>query len=265
MYLRPHGSSLPPSESQPLLDAEVVLGEGQDEVQFAAAVAHQLGEEEVSAAAGTAIPDVGLQLVQLDADGLADGVLQGRVGGEADGVARSVQPAAGEDDHGAAVEQAQQVLADGQVVADQAQLTMHGGDVAVAASRAGQADRLGIIRAGGVRIPQQQGRLGESGQLPVIGLAAGLVDFGAHGVANLGGERARLFGVTGEEGEGGGVDAGKRIGSEFVGLAVEVEAFAVAGGASGGVRQAAGLILADAAGEAEGVAAKAGRQVGMME
>src|SRR5204863_6200252 len=50
--------------------------------------------------------------------------------------------------------------------------------------------------------------------------------------------------------------------AQVVGLAVEVEGLAQPGAAVGG---AAGDVLADAAGEAEGIAAEGGRQVGAFE
>ncbi len=235
-------------------------------MQLAAAVAHQLREQQVAAARGTAIADGAVQGVQLLADGVADGRLQGRVGGEAERGAGPVDGVAGEDDDGTDVEQAQQVVAEGQPAAEQAELTAHRGHVAFGVGRPRQAHCAGVVVAGGAVVAEQQARFAEGGGQPVVaGVRIGPVEGRANGVPDAGGEGAGGVRFAGEQGEGGGVDAGEGIAAEFVGLPVEGEGFAEPSGADGRVGGARGDVLTGASGQAEGVAAEGGRQIGPLE
>ena len=248
------------------LRAKFLLREGQYEVQLAAAVAHQLREQQIAAARGTAIADGAVEGVQLLADGVADGRFQGGVGGEAERGAGTVDGVAGEDDDGTDLEQAQQVVAEGQPAAKHAELAAHRGHVAVGVGRAREAHRAGVVVAGGAVVAEQQARFAEGGRQPVVvGVRIGPVEGRVYGVPDAGGEGAGGFRFAGEQGEGGGVDAGKGIAAEFVGLLVEGEGFAEPGGAGVRAGGARGDVLAGASGQAEGVSAEGGRQVGQPE
>ena len=64
--------------------------------------------------------------------------------------------------------------AEGKVIAEQAQLATHRGNVTIAVSVVSQPYRLGIARPGGRVVAQKQVRLAEGGQQPVIAVLAGV-------------------------------------------------------------------------------------------
>ena len=219
------------------LRAEVVLGEGQDDVQFGVAFAHQLAEENIAAAAGTAVADVGFEGVQLVLDGVADGGFQGGVGGEAEPGRRAGRGRG---------RRRRRRDRDGTGPAGRRRWAGGRG-----ASGVGGASRRCRRRCGprgrgappGRSVPWRRRRRPaasyasrEGGQQPVIAVFARACR--VRRVRRPGPWRrwrATASAFADEQGEGGGVDAGKGIAAQFERLFVEAEGFAEPGDPDGRV------------------------------
>src|SRR5262249_41756855 len=117
---------------------------------------------------------------------------------------------------------------------------------------------------GGVVLAKEEARFAAGCLQPVIAFFARFVELCENSVPDRGGDCVCLL-ISGEQGEGGGVDSWKGIAGQIERSVVVIEGLPEQDTTVCLVGGLGGLVFADPSGKAEGVAVDCGRQVGSLE